>query len=92
MEYLKFVARNRRLISNEKMRRRRKIFEKMSEEVKTRNAIQCRSHHQKVVAKYNSFDDFFKDCLISIKQGVCKINKRGRKKREDSDGGIIDQI
>lgn len=38
-------------------RKANKVFLKMSREVKTRSADQCRSHHQKILKYHNSIED-----------------------------------
>lgn len=40
-------------MKSELLRYHYKIFTKMSEEIGTRTAVQCKSHHQKVLKKVN---------------------------------------
>jgi hypothetical protein len=44
------------------------MFEKMSQFIKSRNEIQCRSHHQKLIEKYRDF----KKIISSFKNHVGK--------------------
>jgi hypothetical protein len=52
-----------------KERKSKKIHIKMSKLVKTRNPIQCRSHHQKMLAKFGSLENIIEEFreLISDK-------------------------
>lgn len=48
---------NRQFFESEKSKRTSKIFRKMSNEIKTRSSLQCRSHHQKYEANNPKIDD-----------------------------------
>lgn len=39
------------------MRRKERIFSLMAKAIKSRNAVQCRSHHQKMVQTYGEHED-----------------------------------
>lgn len=48
-------------LDTKKCRRSNKIFKMMAIYIQSRNADQCRSHHQKMQAKYNSLDNIIKN-------------------------------
>ena len=49
-------------------RKVKKVFLKMSREVKTRSADQCRSHHQKILQYHDSVEDIIR----TSRQRFCK--------------------
>ena len=56
-KYYIFLERYHDKFSDKKCRRHDKIFRIMAEFIGTREADQCRSHHQKIEKKYHSFED-----------------------------------
>ena len=52
--YVLYVSNNLDVFQNSLQRRNRKIFEGMSKRIRTRNPNQCRSHHQKMMIKYQT--------------------------------------
>ena len=56
--YLKFLIKKRKLFNLSSYEKKCiKINCLMAEEIKTRNAAQCHTHHQKMVMKYGSIDN-----------------------------------
>ena len=55
------------------LRRAQKIFILMSQEVKTRSADQCRSHHQKIMKYHHTIDGaikyFSEKLALEMKEG-----------------------
>jgi len=47
--YFKFVIINRELFYGTNIRKKMRVFKKMSESIVTRETSQCKSHHQKVM-------------------------------------------
>lgn len=66
MKYIAFIQHNKSKMRSKEKRRSNKFFEEMANFINTRNALQCRSHHQKLEEKYrhiptiiNIFKPFF---------------------------------
>lgn len=52
--YLQFIVDNFQDFTTEQLRRRTKVFYRLSKILKKRTPDQCRSHHQKLQLKYNN--------------------------------------
>lgn len=55
-KYREFIELNTEILENREERREKKVFLRLSEYVETRDANQCRSHHQKMIQKYKSIE------------------------------------
>lgn len=51
------MKKNRYFFESEKLRRQHKVFKNMATFLKTRSSVQCRSHHQKLLARLKTFDE-----------------------------------
>ena len=58
----------------------------MSLEIKTRNAQQCHSHHQKMMKKYKSIDNLLLNMEFKCRR---KQKKEGKKKREVEENVLV---
>lgn len=56
LKYVKFLVKNKTCIDFSASRRKKKIFLRMSDYIETRNADQCRSHHQKYSERFKTID------------------------------------
>lgn len=54
LKYKQFLRENYFIIKNGLLRYHYRIFFKMALRIGTRNAVQCKSHHQKMLNKYNN--------------------------------------
>jgi hypothetical protein len=52
MKYIAFIDFNKDRMRSKDKRRSNKFYQEMADFVVTRNALQCRSHHQKLEEKY----------------------------------------
>ncbi len=52
MRYIAFIDFNKDRMRSKEKRRSNKFYQEMSDFVASRNALQCRSHHQKLEEKY----------------------------------------
>ncbi len=59
-KYITFIQKNRSSIDNQDKSKRSRIFNKMALYIKTRNPIQCRSHHQKLLKYYKTIEGIIK--------------------------------
>ena len=57
---MKFIEKNHKLFEAEEKQKKYRIFNKMALFVKTRDKIQCRTHHQKMIRKYLTFQNILK--------------------------------
>lgn len=64
-KYAYFLKENLHLFKSEKKRRALKVFKLVSEAVKTRTYVQCKSHHQKMLLKYGGNHRIIKKILGS---------------------------
>lgn len=55
-KYKNFLKRYRTIFLEHRLRRCNQIFVKMSEKLKSREPLQCRSHHQKMLKKHRTID------------------------------------
>lgn len=53
MKYIVFIDFNKERMRSKEKRRSNKFYQEMADFLVTRNALQCRSHHQKLEEKYN---------------------------------------
>ena len=60
------------------IRRSQKIFIQMSMAVKTRNADQCRSHHQKIIKYHNTIEEAIE--FFSGRLGQCPLSTTQKQK------------
>ncbi len=56
IKYVKFLAKNKQKFVGQDKTKRYRIFNKMALHLKTRNATQCRTHHQKMLLKYKTLE------------------------------------
>lgn len=52
MKYIAFIDFNKDRMRSREKRRSNKFYQEMADFIVTRNALQCRSHHQKLEEKY----------------------------------------
>jgi hypothetical protein len=52
MKYIAFIDFNKDRMRSRDKRRSNKFYQEMADFIVTRNALQCRSHHQKLEEKY----------------------------------------
>jgi hypothetical protein len=52
MRYVAFIDFNKDRMRSREKRRSNKFYQEMADFIVTRNALQCRSHHQKLEEKY----------------------------------------
>lgn len=67
--YLKFITRFESHFKDKATRKKKKIFHRMSNFIKSRTAEQCRSHHQKLEIKYETHEkiiDFIESEIARI--------------------------
>ena len=55
--FAKFLSKNTRTILTKVVKKKQKIFLRMSEFVRTRTSDQCRSHFQKMMIKHGSLEN-----------------------------------
>lgn len=60
MSYIQFLDEHKEKLYSQFDRRSSKIFFHMARYVKTRNAEQCRTHHQKMIYGYGTVDGIIK--------------------------------
>lgn len=54
IKYIAYIKSNIALFETEEIRRQNRVFCIMAKEIKSRNSVQCRSHHQKMCHTYGS--------------------------------------
>ena len=57
MNYLSFLKKNANLMQGKQSGKLWNMFKRMAKFVKTRNFLQCKSHHQKMLAKFETIPD-----------------------------------
>lgn len=71
LRYAHFLKENLPLFKTQKKRRSLKVYKLISETVKSRTLIQCKSHHQKMLLKYGGNHRIIKKILgqeVFVKQ------------------------
>jgi hypothetical protein len=76
LRYLMFLSQKRSLFALPlKQRKRKRIHYLLSKMVKTRSAIQCRSHHQKMLSKFGSIAEILEANRHQLEMGSSKASK-----------------
>ena len=57
LDYLMFLELNKRIFLSKRKSRATRIFDRMAEYIPARTSMQCRNHHQKVMAKFLTLKD-----------------------------------
>jgi hypothetical protein len=83
--YIIFLDLNKLVMVSKKKRRNTRIFDLMSEYVMSRNPLQCRSHHQKLIEKFgeiktiiNNFKKMVGKDYYREKYLLCKTSREER--------------
>jgi hypothetical protein len=67
--YINFLAERRSILElPPNQRKHKKIHQKMSTAINSRNSLQCRSHHQKMLKKYGSISGILEEFKALIKR------------------------
>ena len=76
-KYVNFVAERREtFVLCSKDKRVKGIHQKMSKFIKSRNSTQCRSHHQKMLQKFETVDGILENMKKFIyKKNLVKLNR-----------------
>ena len=82
--YLKFITRFEAHFRDKPIRKKKKIFHRMSNFIKSRTAEQCRSHHQKLEMKYDTHDKI----IEFISSEIARIIELVRKCLRDKEAHI----
>ncbi len=56
IKYIRFLIKNKQKFFDSDKTKRYRIFNKMAIYLRTRNATQCRTHHQKMLLKYKTLE------------------------------------
>lgn len=64
LKYYQFLCKHRVNFEKRELRRLDKIFKLMSQQLGSRAADQCRSHHQKMEKKYGSFENLMNNFVF----------------------------
>ena len=76
--YLKFITRFESHFKGKATRKKKKIFQRMSNFIKSRTAEQCRSHHQKLEIKYETHKRII-ECIESEIARIIELVQKGLK-------------
>lgn len=57
IKYIGFIKQAALKFADEQTRRQERVFSLMAQEMRSRNAVQCRSHHQKMVQAYGTLEN-----------------------------------